>query len=92
MGDCWESNDGKPAGGYRERIDALNRDLDKYIDFLERKYKVRIPKNLRQRFGVSETITLEVFDRHTGKLKEKRVIKDGKEVEKWSLQVKEWQM
>ena len=52
-------------------------DLEQLIRLLE---KLGIDVDNSQTFGLSEEIILEVYDKNTGKLKQKKIIKNNKEV------------
>ena len=51
--------------------------LEQLIRLLE---KLGIDVDNSQTFGLSEEIILEVYDKNTGKLKQKKIIKNNKEV------------
>ena len=54
-------------------------DLEQFIKLLK---KLGIDVDNTQTFGLSEEIILEVRDKNTGKLKQKKVIKNNKEVDR----------
>ena len=53
--------------------------LEQLIRLLE---KLGVDVDNTQTFGLSEEIILEVYDKNTGKLKQKKIIKNNREVDR----------